>query len=60
MKAVVTNAGVYDFEPASKRMRIKSLHAGVSAGLAQMATDWENIFSLPQGVAGNFRPNASL
>ena len=39
--AVVTNAGVYDFEPSSKRMRVKSLHAGVTFDLAQMATGFE-------------------
>jgi acyl CoA:acetate/3-ketoacid CoA transferase beta subunit len=39
--AVVTNAGVYDFEPASKRMRVKTLHEGVSFDLAQMATGFE-------------------
>jgi glutaconate CoA-transferase, subunit B len=39
--AVVTNAGIYDFEPASKRMRVKSLHPGVPIGLAQMATGFE-------------------
>jgi glutaconate CoA-transferase, subunit B len=39
--AVVTNAGIYDFEPESKRMRVKSLHPGVAFGLAQMATGFE-------------------
>ncbi len=39
--AVVTNAGIYDFEQTSKRMRVKSLHAGVSFELAQMATGFE-------------------
>lgn len=39
--AVVTNAGVYDFHPQSKRMRVKSLHLGVSFDLAQMATGFE-------------------
>lgn len=39
--AVVTNAGVYDFEPVSRRMRVKSLNPGVSIGLAQMATGFE-------------------
>lgn len=40
-KAVITSAGVYDFEPESKRMRIKSLHPGVSPELAQLATGFE-------------------
>jgi acyl CoA:acetate/3-ketoacid CoA transferase beta subunit len=39
--AVITSAGVYDFEPESKRMRIKSLHPGVPAALAQMASGFE-------------------
>ncbi|HNR89053.1 MAG TPA: CoA-transferase [Spirochaetota bacterium] len=39
--AVVTNAGVYDFEPVSKRMRVKSLHAGVNFDLAQLTTGFE-------------------
>jgi acyl CoA:acetate/3-ketoacid CoA transferase beta subunit len=40
-QAVITSAGVYDFEPESKRMRIKSLHPGVSPELAQLATGFE-------------------
>ncbi len=39
--AVITSAGVYDFEPVSKRMRIQSLHPGVSPELAQLATGFE-------------------
>jgi len=39
--AVITSAGVYDFEPVSKRMRIKSLHPGVSPELAQLASGFE-------------------
>jgi acyl CoA:acetate/3-ketoacid CoA transferase beta subunit len=39
--AVVTNAGVYDFEPVSKRMRVKTLHPGVSFDLAQMCTGFD-------------------
>ena len=39
--SVITNAGVYDFEPESKRMRIKTLHPGVSADLAQLACGFE-------------------
>lgn len=40
-QAVITSAGVYDFEPESKRMRIKTLHPGVSPELAQLATGFE-------------------
>jgi acyl CoA:acetate/3-ketoacid CoA transferase beta subunit len=39
--SVVTSAGVYDFEPDSKRMRIKTLHPGVPAELAQLASGFE-------------------
>ncbi len=39
--AVITSAGTYDFEPESKRMRINSLHPGVSPELAQMASGFE-------------------
>jgi len=40
-KVVITSAGVYDFEPDSKRMRIKTLHPGVSPELAQLASGFE-------------------
>ena len=39
--AVVTTAGVYDFEPGTRRMRIKTLHPGVTAELAQLASGFE-------------------
>lgn len=39
--AVITSAGVYDFEPESKRMRIKSLHPGVTPDLAQLSSSFE-------------------
>jgi acyl CoA:acetate/3-ketoacid CoA transferase beta subunit len=39
--AVITSAGTYDFEPESKRMRINSLHPGVSPELAQLASGFE-------------------
>jgi len=38
---VITSAGVYDFEPESKRMRIYSLHPGVAPELAQLASGFE-------------------
>ncbi|HRX47003.1 MAG TPA: CoA-transferase [Spirochaetota bacterium] len=41
--AVITSAGVYDFEPDTKRMRIKTLHPGVSPELAQLASGFELI-----------------
>lgn len=39
--AVVTQVGVYDFEPVSKRMRIKSLHPGMTVEIAQACTGFE-------------------
>ena len=45
--AVITSAGVYDFEPESKRMRMHSLHPGVSPELAQLASGFE--FLKPAG-----------
>jgi acyl CoA:acetate/3-ketoacid CoA transferase beta subunit len=38
---VVSSAGVYDFEPETKRMRIQTLHPGVSPDLAQLASGFE-------------------
>ena len=46
--AVVTTAGVYDFEPVTKRMRIKTLHPGVTADLAQLASGFEIV--KPEGA----------
>lgn len=40
---VITSAGVYNFEPESKRMRIQTLHPGVSPELAQLASGFELI-----------------
>lgn len=45
--AVVSTAGVYDFEPSSKRMRVKSLHPGVSFEFTQLASGFE--FLRPEG-----------
>jgi acyl CoA:acetate/3-ketoacid CoA transferase beta subunit len=39
--AVVTQVGVYDFEPVSKRMRIKALNPGMTVEIAQMCTGFE-------------------
>jgi glutaconate CoA-transferase subunit B len=44
---VVTNLAVLDFEPESKRMRLKSVHPGVSADEVQEATGFELL--LPDG-----------
>lgn len=40
-RAVVTNLAVLDFDPESKRMRIKSVHPGVSVEEVQEATGFE-------------------
>jgi len=39
--AVVTNAGVFDFEEENKRMRVQSLQPGVNFELAQLCTGFE-------------------
>ncbi|MBN2282790.1 MAG: 3-oxoacid CoA-transferase [Deltaproteobacteria bacterium] len=39
--AVLSQWGVYDFEPASKRMRVKSLTPGVNFDIAQQSTGFE-------------------
>ncbi|HPF43623.1 MAG TPA: CoA-transferase [Syntrophomonadaceae bacterium] len=39
--AVVTQVGVYDFEPVSKRMRIKALNPGMTVEIAQVCTGFE-------------------
>jgi len=39
--AVVTQVGVFDFEPESKRMRIKSLNPGMTVEIAQMCAAFE-------------------
>jgi glutaconate CoA-transferase subunit B len=44
---VVTNLGVLDFEPESKRMRLKSVHPGVTAAEVQEATGFELV--MPDG-----------
>lgn len=39
--AVISQFGVYDFEPVSKRMRVKSLHPGLNFELTQQFTGFE-------------------
>lgn len=57
--AVITSAGVYDFEPETKRMRIKTLHPGVSPELAQLASGFELI--RPEGeIPVTERPNKEI
>lgn len=45
--AVVTQVGVYDFEPVSKRMRIKALNPGMTVEIAQACTGFELL--VPEG-----------
>lgn len=39
--AVVTQCGIFDFEPVTKRMRIKSLNPGITVEIAQACTGFE-------------------
>jgi acyl CoA:acetate/3-ketoacid CoA transferase beta subunit len=39
--AVVTQCGIFDFEPVSKRMRIKTLNPGITVEIAQACTGFE-------------------
>ncbi len=41
--AVVTQVGVYDFEPVSKKMRIKALNPGMTVEIAQACSGFELI-----------------
>ena len=53
----ITNLCVFDFEPASKRMRLASLHPGVTADQVQEATGFEVV--MPEGdIPTTPKPNA--
>jgi len=43
--AVVTQVGVYDFEPESKRMRLKELNPGMNSEMAQASSGFELLFA---------------
>ena len=45
--AVVTQCGIFDFDPASKRMRIKGLNPGMTVEITQACTGFELL--LPEG-----------
>lgn len=45
--AVVTQCGIFDFEPQTKRMRIKTLNPGMTVDLVQASTGFEIL--VPQG-----------
>jgi acyl CoA:acetate/3-ketoacid CoA transferase beta subunit len=42
---VITDLGIMDFEPASKRMRVVSLHPGVTRERIQEATGFPLLFA---------------
>ena len=46
-QAVVTNLGVLDFHPVSKKMRLKSVHPGITVEEIQEATGFELL--MPEG-----------
>jgi glutaconate CoA-transferase subunit B len=46
-QAVITNLAVLDFDPDSKRMRLRSVHPGVTAEQVQEATGFE--VAMPEG-----------
>jgi glutaconate CoA-transferase subunit B len=51
---VVSNLAVMDFHPVSKRMRLKSVHPGVTVEAVQEATGFELL--LPEGSIAETRP----
>ena len=50
---VISNLAVMDFEPVSKRMRLKSAHPGITAAQVQDATGFELL--MPQGTVPETR-----
>jgi glutaconate CoA-transferase subunit B len=56
-EVVVTNLAVLDFHPDSKRMRVRSVHPGVTVAQVQEATGFELV--MPEGkVPTTAVPNA--
>lgn len=51
---VVSNLAVLDFEPESKRMRLQSVHPGISAEQVQEKTGFELL--MPQGAVPETKP----
>jgi glutaconate CoA-transferase subunit B len=51
---VISNLAVMDFEPVSKRMRLKSVHPGISVEEVQEATGFELL--MPEGAISETRP----
>ena len=55
-KLVVTPLGLFDFEPASKAMRIKSLHEGVTLEEVRDSTGFDLL--VPEALARTLAPSA--
>jgi glutaconate CoA-transferase subunit B len=55
---VITNLAVMDFEPISKRMRLKSVHPGMTPQLVQQATGFELL--MPDGAVPVTRPPSKV
>ncbi len=53
-QVVISNLAVMDFHPESKKMRLKSLHPGVTVKIVQDATDFELL--MPDGALPETRP----
>jgi glutaconate CoA-transferase subunit B len=51
---VVSNLAVMDFHPESKKMRLKSVHPGVTVENVQDATGFELL--IPDGTISDTRP----
>ena len=51
---VISNLAVMDFEPVSKRMRLKSVHPGIAVEEVQEATGFELL--MPEGAITETRP----
>ncbi len=51
---VISNLAVMDFEPVSKRMRLKSVHPGITAKQVQEQTGFELL--MPQGTVAETKP----
>jgi glutaconate CoA-transferase subunit B len=51
---VISNLAVMDFEPVSKRMRLKSVHPGVTPDLVQELTGFELL--MPEGTVAKTMP----
>lgn len=53
---VITNLAVFDFEPGSQRMRLQSVHEGITVGQVLASTGFEPV--IPSGVPVTEPPTA--